>query len=62
MFTSEVYTLQDNATIDGQIITSGKVVVKAQYLCSMQEITNWFWCKHPQQQFITVLIRTILHP
>ena len=29
MFTSEEYTLQDNTTIDGQIITSGKLVVKA---------------------------------
>ena len=36
MFTSEAYKLQDNTTIDGQIITSGGLVVKAQYICSMQ--------------------------
>ena len=35
MFTSEAYKLQDNTTIDGQIITSGELVVKAKYICSM---------------------------
>ena len=33
---SEAYTLQDNTTIDVQIITAGELVVKAKYLCSMQ--------------------------
>ena len=28
----------------------------------MQEITNWFLDQHLQQQVITVLTRTILHP
>ena len=32
MFTSEAYTLQDKTTMDGQIITAGELVVKAQYL------------------------------
>ena len=36
MFKSEAYILQYNTTIDGQIITSGEFVVKAQYLCYMQ--------------------------
>ena len=36
MFTSGAYTLQENTSIDGQIITAGELVVKAQYLCSMQ--------------------------
>ena len=40
MFTSGEYTLQENTAIDGQIITSGELVVKAQYLCSMQVDTN----------------------
>ena len=62
MFTSESYTLQDNTNIYGQIITDGELVVKAQYLCSMQEIANWFWYQHPQQKFITVPTRTILNP
>ena len=42
MFTSEAYTLQDNTTIDGQIITAGELVVKAQYISSMQLDTNWY--------------------
>ena len=62
MFTSEAYKLQNNTTIDGHIITAGKLVFKEQYICSMQEITNWFWDKYPQQKVITVPTRTIIHP
>ena len=61
MFKLEAYILQDNTTIDGQILTSGELIVKAQYLCSMQEITNWCWDQYPQQQVITVPTRTIIH-
>ena len=42
MFTSGAYTLQENTTIDGKIITSGELLVKAKYLCSMQVETNWY--------------------
>ena len=40
MFTSGAYILQENTTIDGQIITAGKLVVKARYICSIQVDTN----------------------
>ena len=46
----------------GQIITSGELFVKAQYLCSMQVDTNWYWNQYPQNHVITVPTRTILHP
>ena len=36
------YKLHKNTTIDGQIITAGEMVVKAQYLSSMQVDTNWY--------------------
>ena len=62
MFTSEAYTIQYNKTIDGQIITSGELVVKPQYLCSVQVDNNFYWNQHPQQHVITVPTRTILHP
>ena len=62
MFTSEAYILQDNTTIDGQIINAGELVVKAKYLCSMQVDTNWYWNKLPQQNVIPVPTCTILHP
>ena len=62
MFTSEAYTLQDNTIIDVQIITAEELVVKAQYLCSVQEDTNWYWNPHPQQHVITVPTRTIIYP
>ena len=62
MITSESYTLQDNTTIDGQIITSGKLVVKEKYLCYMQVTTNWYLNQHPQQHVTTGPTHTVLHP
>ena len=62
MIKSEAYTLKNNTTIDGKIITSGKLFVKEQYICSMQEITNWFWDQHTKQKVITVPTCTIIHP
>ena len=41
MFTSGAYTLQENTTIDGQILIAGELVVNAKYLCSLQVGTNW---------------------
>ena len=62
MFTSEAYTLQENTTIDRENITAGELVVIAQYFCSMQIDTNWYWNKQPKNHVITVPTRTILHP
>ena len=53
--------MQNNTTIDGQIITAGELVGKVQYLCSMQDSTNWYWEKHPHQQDIIVPTQTIIH-
>ena len=62
MFISEAYTLQENKTVDGQIITSRELVVKAEYICSVQVDTNWYWNQQPKQHVITFPTRTILHP
>ena len=35
-FLSEAYTLKNNTTIDGQVIYAGELVVKSQYICSVQ--------------------------
>ena len=35
-FISEAYTLQNNTTIHGQIISAGELVVKEKYLCPTQ--------------------------
>ena len=48
-FLSEAYTLKNNTTIYGQVISSGELVFKLQYLCSMQENTNWYWKQQPLQ-------------
>ena len=61
-YLSEAYTLQNNTTIDGQVISDGELVVKAKYICSMQENTNRYWKQQPPQQTIIVTTRTILHP
>ena len=39
-FLSDAYTLQNNTTIDEQVISAGELVVKSKYLCSMQENNN----------------------
>ena len=62
IFISEAYKLQDNKTIDGQIIPAGELVVKSQYLCYRQVDTNWYCNQRPQHNFITLPTRTIIHP
>ena len=61
MFTSGAYTLQESTTIDGKIITDGELVVNANYLCSMQVDTNFYWNQQSKHHVITVPTRTILH-
>ena len=41
-FISEAYMLQNNTQIYRQVISAGELVVKAQYLYSIQENTNWY--------------------
>ena len=48
-FLSEAYTLQNNTTIDGQVISAGQLVIRDQYLLSIQENTNWYWKQQPLQ-------------
>ena len=47
MFTLGAYTLQENTTIDGQILIAGELVANAKYLCSVQVDTNWYWNQQP---------------
>ena len=52
-FISEAYTLQNNTKIYGQIISAGELVVKAQYIYSIQENTNWYWKQQSLQKKIS---------
>ena len=61
-FLSEEYRLQNNTKTHGQFISADELVFKEQYLCSMQENTDWYWKQQPSQQTIMVRTRTILHP
>ena len=61
-FISEAYILQNNTTIDGQVVYASELVVKAQYICSVQENTNFYWKQQPLQHTIIVPTRTIIHP
>ena len=62
MFKTGAYTLQENTSIDGKIITAGELVVKEKYLCSMQIDTNLYWNQQLKHHVITVPTLTILHP
>ena len=62
MFTSGAYTLQENTTIDGKIITAGELVVKAKNICSMKIDTNWYYNQQHKHDVITLPTCTILHP
>ena len=53
-FISEAYTLHNNTTIDGKVISAGELVVGAQYLCSRQGNTNWYWKQQSLQHTIIV--------
>ena len=44
----------------GQVISDVELVVKAQYLYSMQENTNWYWKQQPLKHNIIFSTRTIL--
>ena len=60
MFISEEYTLKKDLTIEGNIISAGELVVKAPYLCCMQENTHRYWKKQPMSQTIIVPTHTTI--
>ena len=62
LLTSEAYTFHENTTVYGKNITAQELVFKAQYICSMQVDTNWYWYQQPKNHVITMPTRTILHP
>ena len=59
---SESCTLQNNTKIYGKILSAGKSVFKAQYICSMQEDSNWYRKQQSLKHNIIVTTPTILHP
>ena len=61
-FLSEAYRLQNNAKIDGHVISASELFVKAQYICSTKENTNWYWKQQLLQQTRIVPTHTIFHP
>ena len=61
MFISEAYTLKNNITIDGQIISAGELLVKAQYIFSMQENIRFYWKKQPLKHTIIFTTSKIIH-
>ena len=48
-YVSEAYTLQENTPYYGKTNTTGKLVVKAQYLSCMRAKTKWYWKKTQYQ-------------
>ena len=42
-FVSLLYTLQEDTTCNGQIISANELVFKAEHISYMQENTNYYW-------------------
>ena len=61
-FVSKSYTLKDDTTCKGQIISAGELVFKSQYLSCMQENNNWYWEHKNRQQVIIFPTLSIVHP
>ena len=61
-FLCNPYTLQQDITVDGQVLQQGEQVVDACYLSSMQNNTHWYWEPERQPQLVKVCVRTIVHP
>ena len=61
-FISEACTIQNNGKIHGTFISAGELVSKAQYFCSAQENSNWYWEKQSLRYNIIVPTCTIIHP
>ena len=60
-FLSEAYTFQEDTICDGQISTSGKIIVKVNYKNCMQDKTKWYWEQKKQKNSIIFLTLTIVH-
>ena len=61
-FVSYAYTLKNDTTCDGQIISACELVLKEKYLSCIQENTKWYWEKKKHQKVIISTTRTIVHP
>ena len=56
------WSIKVNTTIDGQVISAGELIFKAQYLWYKQDKNNWYLEKQPLQQTIIIPTHTLLHP
>ena len=56
---SEPYTLQDNKTVDKQVIKAGKIIVKSEYLSLIKANTNQYWEKLGNKETVAIATHTI---
>ena len=61
-FLSDPYTLQNEITVDGQILKDGELVADACYLTQIRQGSNWYVEAEEEQQLVTVSMRTVVHP
>ena len=61
-YVSDSYILQKETSCDGEISTSGELVVKSQYLSCNKATKKFYWELTHQQQVISVSKLTIVHP
>ena len=54
--------LQNNNTMDKQVIKAGEIIVKPEFLIIMKNYTKWYWQQFGTQESIIIENCTIFHP
>ena len=50
-YLSEIFTLQEDQTIDGKVSKEGEILIKYEYLSLMKAETNCYWKYHEKSEF-----------
>ena len=61
-FLSEPYTLQGGKTVYKQVINTGIIIVKSEYLSIMNVNKNWYWKKLGTTESVIIETHTIFYP
>ena len=61
-YLSEVFTLQEDKTIDGQVSKYSELAVWEIYFSEIQTNKKWYWWQEKHHQILIVPTLTIAHP
>ena len=60
-YLSEPYTLQEDQTIYGKLMSAGELLVISEYLSIMKPEKNWHWKQHGKNQSFIISTIAIVH-